>query len=340
MDNWILKSAYNLVNEPRQENKIKPDEVKVKVTHLMVSTFDSLLYSGELKAAYPKTIGRFAIGVITECGRNCYGLEKGMRVCLQGTRSCGECLACRTGKPANCVNIKNAGKEFDGFLRDFVVCRYNEVAQLPDSVNDFQALNIESVALGERVYDRLDLPAGKYVAVIGCNPAGIIVAQVLQFHKLIPIVVDNNAASLERAKKCGIDYAFPADDDLLANIMRVTSGLMCDGSAYTTCSRLDPSLAIRALSKRKCAVICGFAPIDFQISTGELIEKETTVASVMGGYGYTDTAINMMVHGAVNLDCFDKQILTDYDPSAILKEHAANNSGLLNNKMTIFKMII
>ncbi|MCD7728297.1 MAG: alcohol dehydrogenase catalytic domain-containing protein [Clostridia bacterium] len=340
MDNWILRGASNLVNSPRQERAIQPDEVKVRVTHLMVSTYDSLLFAGELKADYPKTIGRFAIGRIVECGKNCYGLEQGMRVCLNPMRSCGTCLACKTGKPSLCSKVQVAGKDFDGFLRDFVVCKYNEVSQLPNTVGDIQALSIETVALGERIYDKLNLSAGQYVAVIGGNHAGIVIAQLLQFHKLIPILIDNNPASLNRAKSCGIEYTFKAEDDLLQHIKEVTSGHMCDGSVYITCSRLDPSLAIRVLSYNKVAILGGFAPVNFNIPSGELVDKCTTLLSVMGGYGYIDTAINLLLHGAVTLDCFEKEILSEYNPAKVIGDGVNEGASQRKGKLTIFKMVI
>lgn len=340
MDNWILKGANNLANEVKLERTVNADEVKVRVTHLMVSTYDSLLFSGEVKAKYPKTIGRFAIGKIVECGPDCYGFEKGMRVCLKPVRRCGKCLACKTGKYSECDNVQYAGRDFDGFLRDFVVCRYNEVAQIPDSVGDIQALSIETVALGERIYEKFNLSAGQYVAVLGGNHAGIVIAQLLQFHRLIPILIDNNQASLDRAKASGIEYTFKADDDLTQHIKEVTSGHMCDGSVYTTCSRLDPSLALQVLAFNKVAIMGGFAPVNFNIPSGELIDKSTTLMSVIGGYGYIDSAINLLLHGAVSLDCFDKEILSEYNPAAILRDSVNEGASQRKGKLTIFKMII
>ena len=41
----------------------------------------------------------------------------------------------------------------------------------------------------------------------------------MQYHKVIPIVIDNNPGNLEKAKKCGIYYSFTADDDLVSNVM-------------------------------------------------------------------------------------------------------------------------
>ena len=160
MDNWILKSANTLVNEQQQERTIASDEVKVKVAYVLASNFDAVLYSGEGGANYPKTIGRFAVGRVTEVGADCYGVERNTRVLLKPTRPCGKCLSCKTGKEDECSSVAIAGRDFDGFLRDFVVCKYTDIAPLPNSVNDIEALCTEAVALAERIYATLALPAG------------------------------------------------------------------------------------------------------------------------------------------------------------------------------------
>ena len=339
MDNWILKNAGLLVNEPAREQSVGEDEVKVKVAYVLASNFDAVLYSGETRASYPKTIGRFAVGRITEAGEKCYGVEKNMRVLLQPARACGNCLACKTGKEDECASPAIAGRDFDGFLRDFVVCKYTDVAPLPDSVSDTEALCTEAVALAEHVYDKLELSAGSRVAVIGSNFAGNILAQVLQYHKLIPIIIDNTPQALEKARACSIYYSFAADEELMENLNEATSGQLCDAAVYTTCSRLDPALTMRALADGKRAVLAGFAPINFNIPARELCDKNATLLSVMNGYGYTDTAINLLVHKAVNFSIFEKEILTEYDPNAVYKS-MADVTAVRRGKMTIFKMII
>lgn len=339
MDNWILKNAGLLVNEPAKDRPVAEGQVKVKVSYVLASNYDAMLYSGEGGARYPKTIGRFAVGRITETCGECYGVEKNMRVLLKPSRSCGKCLNCRTGKEEKCASPAIAGKDFDGFLRDFVVCGSNEVAPLPDSVNDIDALCTEAVAIAEKVYDRLELPTGSRVAVIGGNFAGNILAQVLQYHKLVPIVIDNNSAALEKARGCGIYYSFEADENLQENIMEATSGQLCDASVYTTCSRLDPALTIRTIADGKLAMLAGFAPANFNIPARELCEKSATLSSIMSGYGYTSTAINLLVHKAVDTSVFEKDILTEYDPNAVYKTITDANN-IRRGKMTIFKMII
>ncbi|MDE6597233.1 MAG: zinc-binding dehydrogenase [Clostridia bacterium] len=339
MENWVLKSVRNLTNQAGAATAISPTQVKVKVTHLLISNFDALIYNGDVEADYPKTIGRFAVGVVTEVGSSCYGVEKGTRVYLESARCCGKCLYCKSGKSDLCENIQLAGKDFDGFLRDFVVCEYNEVAPLPEQVDNLHALCIETVGIAENIYDKLNLSAGQRVAVVGSDFTGNIIAQVLQYHKVIPIVIDNNPGNLEKAKKCGVYYAFPADDDLDENIMDATSGELCDAAIYSASSRLPLSLPPRIVGKRKSLVLCGFTSMQCSVDARDILEKDLTVFGVSSAYNYTDAVLNMLVHGAVNLDFFDKEIITEYDPVAILKERCENIAVANRGKMTVLKMI-
>lgn len=339
MDSWILKAGKTLVNEPQTVPNPSPTQVKVKVSHLLLTEFDELLFNGTIQTRYPAIPGRAAIGIVTEAGENCYGVEKGTRVYFQPTRACGECLACRSGKEKDCLSYLSAGKDFEGFMRDFVVCEYTEVAPLPDSVDDIHALCIESVGIAENIYDKLNLSAGQRVAVIGGDFDGIITAQVLLYHKVIPILIDNNPANLERAKNYGVFYSFAADDDLIKNVMGATGGNMCDAAIYCAASRMPVSTAARLVGNEKTLVISCNSAINAMISANDVLEKNLTVTGVSNAYGYTDAVINMLVHGAVDVNRFEKEVLTEFDPAAILADRCQNPAAK-RNKLTILKMII
>lgn len=340
MDNWILRGVRNLVNEEGTAGTITSTQVKVKVTHLLVSNFDALVYNGDIPAAYPKTIGRFAVGIVTEVGAECYGIEKGARVYLESARSCGACFYCKSGKENKCIDIRLAGKDFDGFLRDFVVCEYTDVAPLPDSVDTLHALCIETVGIAENIYDKLNLSAGQRVAVVGSDFTGNIIAQVLQYHKVIPIIIDNNPGNLEKAKRCGVYYAFPADDELTNNINEATTGDLCDAVIYSASSRLPLTLPPRIVGKGKSIVISGYAASNSMMNIEEILDKNLTVFGVSDAFNYTDSVINMLVHGAINLDVFDKTVMSEYDPVTLLKERCENIATANRGKMTVLKMIL
>lgn len=340
MDNWILNGARNLVKTETPSLEISDTQVKVKVTHMLISNFDALLWSGEIPAKYPKTIGRFAIGIVTEAGKSCYGIKKGDRVYLESARSCGKCLHCKSGKPDRCENIALAGRDYDGFLRDFAVCEYTDVALLPDNLDDILALCIEMVGIAENIYDKLHLNAGQRVAIIGSDFLGNLIAQIMQYHKIIPIVVDNNPLNLEKVRKCGVYYAFPADDELVSNVMDATSGDLCEAAIYSASSRLPMNLPARLVGKSKSIVLSGFTALHCNIDVCDVLDKDLQIFGVTNAYGYTDEVINMLLRGAIKLDVFDKEILTEYNPAELLKDRAEGIAAANKGKMQILKMIL
>ena len=339
MESWILKGVKNLVNEPQAASNVSPTQVKIKVSHLLLTEFDELLFNGSIKVDYPKIPGRAAVGIVTEVGESCYGVERGTRVYFKPTRACGECLACKSGKSKECTSYLTAGKNFDGFMRDFVVCEYTEVAPLPDSVDDLNALCIENIGIAETVYNKLNLTAGQRVAVLGADFDGIITAQVLLYHKIIPIIIDNSPANLERAKNYGVNYAFPADDDLIQNVMNVTGGNLCDAAIFCSTSRLTLSLATRLVGKNKTLVLSTNSIMSANLAANDVLEKNLTVFGVSNSFGNSDAVINMLVHGAVDISHFEKEVLTEYNPAALLAERCENPTGK-RNKLTVLKMII
>ncbi len=75
MESWILKGVKNLVNEPQAASNVAPTQVKIKVSHLLLTEFDELLFNGSIKVDYPKIPGRAAVGIVTEVGESCYGRQ-------------------------------------------------------------------------------------------------------------------------------------------------------------------------------------------------------------------------------------------------------------------------
>ncbi|MGN0814860.1 MAG: alcohol dehydrogenase catalytic domain-containing protein [Candidatus Coproplasma sp.] len=338
MDKWILTGPKTLTKEPQTEMSVNDDEVKVKVTHLLVSNYDALTYSGELPVRYPKIPGRFAVGVVTDAGSKVYGMEKGSRVYLKAARPCRKCLQCRSGNTADCENALIAGRDFDGFMRDFVVCDYKDVDPLPDSVDNMHALCIESVALAENIYDKLELSAGSKVAIIGSNFAACIMAQVAIYHKYVPIIIDNNQQNLDKLRRYGVYFAFMQDENLETNVADATGGNMCDAAIFTPCSRLNPNLAAKVLAHNKTLVLGTFSPIDFKLDAMPILERNLHILGISNGYGYTETAINMITHGALDLSMFESQTFTDCDPAQLYAKQLEDVPHC--NKMSVIKLIL
>ncbi|MCH5143360.1 MAG: alcohol dehydrogenase catalytic domain-containing protein [Clostridiales bacterium] len=340
MSNWLLKDVNTLEDVQESVNITSPTQVKVKVSHLMITDYDAMLYSGKIKTDYPIIPGRAAVGIVTEVGENCYGMEKGMRVYFKPTRACGSCLSCLGGKKRDCTTLKLAGRDFNGFLRDFVVCDQSEIAPLPQSVDEFRALCIETIGIAENIYNKLNLSAGQRVAVIGAGFEGNVIAQVLLYHKIIPIVIDSDISKLERARRCGIYFTYEADDKLKDCIVNTTSGDMCDAVVYCANSNLPINTAINIAGYGKKVVLCGQTGFGSTLDAGKLFDKNLTVFGISNAFTYTDTVINMLVNNAVNLDFFERETLTSFDPAALLEERANDIAQSKESTMKILKMVL
>lgn len=338
MNNWVLTAQHKIEVINQQRQTVGAGQVKVRITHVLLTNYDALCYSGDKKVPYPRTIGRNAIGIVTETGDNCYGIKVGARVYLNPLRACGRCYECKCGNHANCLFPLVAVQDFDGFLRDFIVCNYNEVAVIPDTVDDMLALCIENVAVAENIFDRLNLSTGNCVAIIGAGFLGSIIAQIALYHKLVPIIVDTYSKNVERLKRSGAFFSFEADDNLMNNIENATSGTLCDAAIYTSDCKLPATIAARVLARNKDLVLGGFSTINFSLETAPLIEKNMRIYSVSDGYGYTETAINMLTHGAVDLTNFEKEVIKNFDVEDLLDDIGANSAR--NAKMTVLKLVL
>jgi scyllo-inosose 3-dehydrogenase len=80
-----------------------------------------MLYPGLVRA--PVVIGHEFAGVVEVVGPEVRDFAPGDVVCAEEIAWCGDCLACRAGRPNNCTRIEELGFSFDGAHAEFVVTR-------------------------------------------------------------------------------------------------------------------------------------------------------------------------------------------------------------------------
>jgi threonine dehydrogenase-like Zn-dependent dehydrogenase len=80
-----------------------------------------MLYPGLVRA--PVVIGHEFAGVVEAVGPDVRDFAPGDAVCAEEIAWCGDCLACRAGRPNNCTRIEELGFSFDGAHAEFVVTR-------------------------------------------------------------------------------------------------------------------------------------------------------------------------------------------------------------------------
>ena len=86
----------------------RPDEVVVRMVAVGVCGTDLHSYKGEWQRPTPIVLGHEGAGVVEAVGAEVTSVGEGDRVVLSWAPACGECSACRRGRPAACAPLSTA----------------------------------------------------------------------------------------------------------------------------------------------------------------------------------------------------------------------------------------
>ena len=328
---WHLAYPHNLQHVSAPDLKLLGDKVKVKITKALLTESDVAVYSGAIKVKSPFIPGRYAIGQVTEASEDSC-IKKGERVYLAGV----------TEDELSPNGLKVAGESTDGFYRDFVLAGVDDVYPLPASVTDEAAFLIDAIAFAERIVDEMQITVGQHILVLGGGLYANVLCQILIYHRAVPILADNNAERLARAKKSGIYYTFPNDDTLKQNVVNATGGKLADGAVYLAfANRSEPSV-IFPLVKREafvsfCAPTCKSIPVNLEYA----LKNNVTIKGITESREFVSTAINLLANKAVNYSEFPYASFKEEELPKLMEKYAAilDSGASLPEEMDVVKFI-
>jgi S-(hydroxymethyl)glutathione dehydrogenase / alcohol dehydrogenase len=226
----LLEVAELDVEEPR------PDEVLVRMAAVGVCGTDLHSYKGEWDRPTPIVLGHEGAGVVEAVGDDVTGVAAGDRVVLSWAPACGECGACRRGRPAACGPLSTAigrgtllggrtglslGGETvyrgtaTGALAEHVVVAAPAALALPDDVPLEHAALLGCAALtgvGAGLHAARPEP-GFTALVLGAGGVGQFVVQGARIAGADAIlVVDPVESRRDAALRLGATHAFAPDD--------------------------------------------------------------------------------------------------------------------------------
>ncbi|HIU58671.1 MAG TPA: zinc-binding dehydrogenase [Candidatus Scatosoma pullistercoris] len=328
---WQLNSPNHLQREEAPDLVRGKDQVKIKVTKALLSEADVSVFTGLVKVRYPAIPGRFAIGQVTECAPDSF-IQKGDRVFLASVTE-DECAP---------DGLRVAGETAPGFYRDFVLAGPDEAYVLPASVSDEAAFLIDAVAMAEHVVDEMNVSVGQHVLVIGGGLYGNVLCQILIYHRAVPILADNNAERLARAKKSGIYYTFPNDETLKGHILEVTGGKLADAAVYLAFSnKSEPSSLFSLVARGAHVAFCAPVGKNLVVNLGNALKNNVTVKGITESREFVSTAINILANKAVNFNEFPYRSFPEEAlPDTMLRyAEILRETGSLPEEMDIFKFI-
>lgn len=148
------------------------DEVLVRIRRIGICGTDFHIFAGTHPfLAYPRVMGHELSGTVDEAPA-ASGLARDESVIINPYVACGQCVACRAGKPNCCARVAVIGVHRDGGLCEQVSVPVANVYKAKGLSLD-QAANTEFLAIGAHAVDRARISEVDRVLVVGAGPIGL-----------------------------------------------------------------------------------------------------------------------------------------------------------------------
>jgi 2-desacetyl-2-hydroxyethyl bacteriochlorophyllide A dehydrogenase len=175
---------------------------------------------------YPRILGHELSGELVEAD-DAPGFKIGEAVTFIPYFSCGECIACRMGKPNCCSNIKVCGVHQDGGMVEYLSVPSASLVH-GDGLNFDELALIEPLAIGAHGVRRAEIKQGEYVLTMGAGPIGLGTMEFARIAGANVIALDINDNRLQFCKdKLNVAHTVNAlSSDVTNQLMEITNGDM------------------------------------------------------------------------------------------------------------------
>ncbi len=290
---WHGKKDLRVDEIPAPEPK--DDEVLIKVTYSGICGSEVHEYvAGPVfiplephpltGSCAPQIMGHEYGGVIEKVGSVVKGLSLGDMVTVNPILACGQCPACKKGRPNLCVTLAYYGLIGDGGHAEYSVVKAANCVKIPNgSTAEFVAFG-EPAGVAYHAVNQAMVNEGDTVSVIGGGPIGQLVAQYAKIAGAKMVIMSEIATKrIDIARQIGaVDHLInPIDEDPLNRTLELTNGqgvdvaIECSGGSKTGLLEDTASLAVEMTRAEGTAVIVGtFAePTNFHFNNIVLMER-------------------------------------------------------------------
>lgn len=257
----------------------KENEVKVKIKRVGICGSDMHIYHGTNPlATYPRIVGHEVTGEIVEVGSGVSKVSIGEHVVIEPITYCGECYACKNGRPNVCKEVSVFGVHEDGGMREFVVLEDKQVHKVDSEIEWDEAVMAEPYTIGAQATWRGNVGEGQTVFIQGAGPIGITVLKLAKLRGATVIISDFTNERLVFAKENGADYTInPSEVDVSGQINEITNG---EGANVVIDAVGVPQtfeLAVEVASPAGNVVTLGFNATPSSIAMMHITKKELTI---------------------------------------------------------------
>jgi 2-desacetyl-2-hydroxyethyl bacteriochlorophyllide A dehydrogenase len=259
---------------------LEKDQAIIKIKRIGICGTDLHAYEGTQPFfSYPRILGHELSGELIEFD-NAPGFEKGEAVTFIPYFSDGTCIACRSGKPNCCSNIKVFGVHIDGGMAEYVRVPSKYLLHGKGLSYDELAL-VEPLAIGAHGVRQANVKAGEFVLVVGAGPIGLGTMEFAKIAGAKVIALDVNDMRLDFCKnELGVYATVNAiAENVTEKLLEITGGDMPTVVIDATGNLKAINNGINFLAHGGRYVLIGLQKEAFSFSHPEFHKRETTLMS-------------------------------------------------------------
>lgn len=319
------QGSVRVIETPKPE--LKPGHVLLKVKYVGfcgsdLNTFRGLNPLVKLPIVLGHEIGAVIEAVADDVPTN---LQVGMNTTVNPYTSCGNCPACRNGRPNSCEFNQTFGVQRDGAMSEFLLVPWEKViADSAISARDFAM--VEPMSVGFHAVSRAQVTDIDTVMVIGCGMIGMgaIVRAAIRGAKVIAVDVDDKKLNL--AKRLGAQYVInSAKENLHDRVSEVTNECGAD-VIIEAVGRPETYIAsISEIAFTGRVVYIGYAKDKIPFDTQYFVKKELDIRGSRNAMPCDFKAVmEYMKRGTCPVDELITAIYTPEEAQTALEKWSAN----------------
>ena len=259
-------------------------DVLLRVSYVGYCGSDLSSYRGVLPlVSYPRVPGHEISGIIEAAGPKVADRTLvGRKVVVLPYTSCGECSACRMGRPNACKHNQTLGVQREGGLTERIAIPAEKVIPVDDLPLPHLAL-VEPLAVGFHAARRAGSGPSDTVVVLGCGAIGLgAIAGAAETGARV-IAVDLVARKLDQARRLGaVETIDGSAQDIAAVVDKLTDGLGPSVVIEAAGTQQTERLAIDMACYGGRVVYVGYAKGEVAFETRFFLLKELDIRGSRG----------------------------------------------------------
>lgn len=275
-----VPTAHELrIVEQERPAVVNADDVLVKIKRVGICGSDMHIYHGTNPlATYPRIVGHEVAGEVAEVGSAVTGLQPGDHVVVEPINYCGECYACRKGRPNVCEKLSVFGVHEDGGMREYAVLPEKQLHSVNKDLSWDEIVLAEPYTIGAQAVWRGNVEAGDTVLIQGCGPIGICILKLAKIAGAHVFMTDLSEERMAFAKESGADEVINAGKESVKDrILELTDGTGPNVVIDAVGMPATVELSIDLVSPAGYVVVLGFDERPSAIPQLPITKKEITI---------------------------------------------------------------